>query len=137
MLLSRLYLQMGTYLDYYTGEHNPSLSYALRSAHLQREGDTTNLEDFVPPRHRPLFPHMAVNSSWPPTFLAHGSNDSAVLVEESQNMHRLLEQSGVKSMLRVIDNAEHSLDYVPDAEEIYGKPGGLFDEILDFLLECL
>lgn len=137
MLLSRLYLQLGTYLDYYMGEHDPSLSSVLRNAHFQSEKDGLNLENLIPLKHRALFPQFAIDTSWPPTFLAHGSNDSAVLVGESVNMHRLLQECEVESVLRVVEGAEHSLDYVGDAEEIYGAHGGLFDEIRDFLVRCL
>lgn len=132
MLLSRLYLQLGTFLDYYTGEHDRSLSSLLRNAHSQPD-----LEQLIPPKHRALFPQFAVDATWPPTFLAHGSKDSAVLVGESINMHRLLQECDVESILHVVDGAEHSLDYVVDAEKIYGVNGGLFDEVRDFLVRCL
>lgn len=137
MLLSRLYLQLGTYLDYYTGEHNPSLSSVLLAAHSQEGESEEVLSELVQGKHRFLFPQFAVNASWPPTFLAHGSNDSAVLVEESRNMHKQLQQFGVRSVLNVIEGAEHSLDYVPEAEKVYGTPGGLFDQIRDFLVQSL
>lgn len=138
MLLIRLYLQLGTFLDYYTGDHAPSLSLALREeqqAHAQSgPGDIVSL---IPEKHRPLLPQLAVNKSWPPVFLTHGSNDSAVLAEESRDLHKMLQDAGVRSVLRIIDGAEHSLDYVPDANKLYGSPGGLFDEIRDFLVQYL
>ncbi|EEB98489.1 hypothetical protein MPER_01989 [Moniliophthora perniciosa FA553] len=55
MPLTFCYYQLGTYLDYYTGEHEPSLSAALRNA--------PTLEH-IPEKHRLLFPQLNVTSSW-------------------------------------------------------------------------
>ncbi|KAI0345866.1 alpha/beta-hydrolase [Trametopsis cervina] len=138
MLLNRLYLQLGTYLDYYTGEHEPSLSQRLREAIAEtpatQHEHLEHVKSHIPPKHIPLFPQFAVDSSWPPVFLAHGSQDSAVWMKESINLHRILHESGVPSVIRIIDGAEHSLDYVPNAEELYGQPRGLFDQVRDFLV---
>lgn len=138
MLLSRLYLQLGNYLDFYTGSHDPSLSMALRD--LKTENRTLAPEDLntlLAPHHLSLFPQFADMSSWPPVMMVHGSDDSAVLVEESIHMHELLRQAGVRSLLRVVDGSDHSLDYVKDADILFGKPGGLFDDIRDFLNQHL
>jgi len=152
MFLSRLYLQLGILLDYTTGEHGsehePSLSDVLReslgsdkSDLAQSTGsdafDATNerLKQLIPERHHMLFPQFGVTSDWPPTYMAHGSLDSAVIVHESRHMHRLLKNAGVDVTLSVQEGKEHSFDYEPDAETIYGSR--LFDSIGEFLKEHL
>ncbi|KAI0702281.1 alpha/beta-hydrolase [Cytidiella melzeri] len=143
MLLNRLYLQLGNYLDYYTGVHEPSLSQTLRQAVEAVEGEAQSdypadrLKALIPAQHLPLFPQFSVDSSWPPVFLAHGSRDSAVWMKESESMHGLLCEAGITTVFRIIDGAEHSLDYVANAEDLYGKPGGLFDDVCQFLVNHL
>ena len=85
MQLARLYLQMGNFLDYYTGQHEPSLSAALR--------DTPH-EDAVPAQHRRLFPQFNVSASWPSTLICHGESDTAVPVAESVYLRDSLHEAG-------------------------------------------
>ena len=128
MALAFLYLQLGTYLDYYTGEHEPSLSAAMRDS---PDTSKESLRDLIPQRHRNLFPQYNVNSSWPPTYLLHGEDDTAVLVDESKNMHQLLKEAGVDTTLKHIPGQDHYFDIMtPNAEDLYGK---VFDEVLGFL----
>ncbi|KAI8971171.1 alpha/beta-hydrolase [Trametes punicea] len=153
MLLGRLYRQLGTCLDYYTGCHNPSLSASLR-AHLKGRGNedgddkalpvqlsdpqavlSEQLRQCIPTAHRHLFPQCMVTSDFPPTLLIHGSADTAVLVEESRNLELLLRSVGVPVELMVIEGKEHAFDYEPNAEEEFGQPGGLFDHAVGFLKE--
>ena len=150
MLLGRLYLQHGTFLDYYTGAHAPSLSAALR-AQLTLDAPSSssstaaapslpqNAEhrDKIPAEHRALFPQFCVAPGLPPMFLVHGTADTAVLLVESQNFHRLLQDAGVASTLEIVDGKEHSFDYEPSAEAEFGAPGGLFDRAMGFLQEML
>jgi len=147
MLLARLYLQQGVYMDYYTGCHGPSLSAVLRGVAARakassqgtsgptHEGSLEIVEmiDAIPKLHLPLFPQFFVTADWPPTFLVHGSADSAVLVDESQHLHLLLERVDVDVMLRVLADEEHSFDYREGAEGRYGGETGLFDEVVSFL----
>ncbi|KAH9950573.1 alpha/beta-hydrolase [Amylocystis lapponica] len=141
MQLARLYIQMGVYLDYFTGFHEPSLSAALRelaASHPDASNDlSTILTAALPEEHRSIFPQLGVNSSWPSTFLVHGSNDSAVRVQESQVMSTLLNNAGVEVVLRVVEGKEHSFDLAKDADELYGGYGGLFDDAAHFLLNHL
>ncbi|CCM03507.1 uncharacterized protein FIBRA_05641 [Fibroporia radiculosa] len=135
MLLARLYLQLGTFMDYYTGCHDPSLSAALRSAATRQVNvSSAVIEDAIPAEHLSLFPQLQIGSTWPPTFLIHGSLDSAVLKDESCHLYHLLQRAGVDAKLKIIDSEEHSFDYQKDAEEKYGQEGGLFDEIAEFVI---
>lgn len=145
MLIGRLYIQLGVTVDFMTGEHEPSLSAALREAlgsqkqNVRESGgssefDAVNeqLKQHIPPQHLPLFPQFGVTTDWPPTYLAHGSLDSAVHVNESQHLYRLLQDAGVDARLNVIEGKEHSFDYEDDAEALHGE--GLFDDVVQFMI---
>jgi len=129
MLLGRLFLQLGTYLDYYTGQHDPSLSDCLRSLLTTT---TTPVTESIPEEHRRLFPQLGIPPTWPPTCLVHGSSDTAVLVGESRCLHSLLKAANIDVVLWEVPGAEHSFDYNPPVEGVsYAK---LFDDIVDFLV---
>ncbi|KAI0755059.1 alpha/beta-hydrolase [Daedaleopsis nitida] len=142
MLVGRLYLQTGTFLDYLTGSHAPSLSASLRSQLSQAElltqdpnanASSGKYRDAVPPEHLPLFPQLCDMSVFPPTLFLHGAADSAVWVRESENLHSLLQSAGVATKLKIVEDKEHSFDYEQSAEQEFGGPGGLFEEAVDFL----
>jgi acetyl esterase/lipase len=152
MLLSRLYLQLGVFLDYITGEHGdehqPSLSEILRKSLGSNKTDLAHstgsdaydvinerLKQLIPERHHYLFPQFNVTSDWPPAYLAHGALDSVVLVHESLYLYRLFKNAGIDVTLSVEEGKEHSFDYEPDAEAVHGT--GLFDSIVEFLKEHL
>ena len=151
MVLSRMYLQFGIMLDYITGEHahgkKPSLSDILRKSLASDKADLAHpgseaheaanerLKQLIPDRHLRLFPQFGITSDWPPTYLVHGSSDSAVLAHESRYMHKLLEKAGVETTLSVQEGFEHSFDYEPDAEAVHGSR--LFDSVGEFLKEHL
>lgn len=153
MLLTRLYLQLGTFLDYYTGCHEPSLSAALRepiaplpadlvtavdASQSQDEGATLQLKSAIPKRHIPLFPQLvASHVDWPPTILVHGSVDSAVPADESRHLHASLQRAGIEACLIIIAGEEHSFDYREGAEQRYGSPDGYFEQIVEFLINHL
>ena len=126
MKLAQLYLQLGTYLDYWTGEHEASLSEALR--------DNPRPADALPPAHRAIFPQLLVTPDWPRVMLVHGSEDTAVLADSSRTMHALLRAAEVESVLRIVDKAEHAFDLRSDVEAKFGR---LFDESVEFLRSAL
>ena len=144
MLVGRLYLQTGTFLDYLTGAHEPSLSASLRDR-LAEDGHLTEdpysvdnrpgekCRDLIPAESLRLFPQLSDLSFFPPTLLVHGAADSAVWVRESKNMHARLQVAGVPAELKIVDGKEHSFDYEPSSEAEFGAPGGLFDQVTDFL----
>jgi len=143
MLLTRLYLQLGVFLDYYTGEHESSFSAKLRISPSPGSRDSPSgcfnltsdqLLSLIPEQYHTLFPQLGVTSDWPPTFLCHGALDTAVPVHESRNMQMLLEEAGVQIKLDVFEGQEHSFDYDPNAEVMYGAR---FDLVGDFLKEFL
>lgn len=134
MPLAILYLQLGAYLDYYTGEHEPSLSKALRAASAEAGSDPEakkrKMRSLIPAKHSAIFPQFGVDSSWPATLLIHGSDDTAVPVTESQNMYEALQRAGVPSRIKIVQGEDHFFEQTPDAEDIHGK---LFDDAASFL----
>ena len=151
MLLARLYLQVGTYIDYYTGEHEPSLSGQLREAleTLSEAMVENEAEGIIGERHSRLFPQFSIGNSkddarrWPPTVLIHGTDDTAVPIHESRNLYRLLKSSrheidgkgasasgAVEDLLIEVPGVEHSFDLAPDAEE---KFGNVFEKVVEFV----
>lgn len=136
MFLGRLYLQLGEYLDYYTGEHEPSLSAAIRKEAQQSASSSENsrnlqecLAHIIPSQHLHLFPSLLpahAYASWPPVYFLHGSIDTAVPVCESQHLHGLLRKAGVTSVMSVAEGMEHSFDYQPAAEVVHKEE---FDRI--------
>lgn len=135
MQLARLYLQLGIFLDYYTGDHSPSLSLKLRNS-LQGSDklDMDTLHSQIPAEHLLLFPQFNISATFPPTFLIHGELDSAVPVGESRMLCGLLKDAGVSVELRVIKGKEHSFDYEPGSEEAHAD---LFNEVFRFFTDCL
>ncbi|KAE9408882.1 alpha/beta-hydrolase [Gymnopus androsaceus JB14] len=119
MFLGRLYLQLGEYLDYYTGEHEPtSLSAAIRKEAQQSASSSENsrnlqecLAHIIPSQHLHLFPSLLpahAYASWPP------------------HLHGLLRKAGVTSVMSVAEGMEHSFDYQPAAEVVHKEE---FDRI--------
>ncbi|KAF9223001.1 alpha/beta-hydrolase [Gyrodon lividus] len=133
MLLGRLYLQLGTFLDYYTGQHDPSLSTILRQS-MPSDNGLGDKQACIPDEHQDLFPQLGVTCNWPPTCIVHGTSDTAVLVHESRNMVRLLHGNGVSAELLEVEGKEHSFDYESGAEDLHEV---LFDYAVDFLLKHL
>lgn len=134
MLLARLYLQLGVFLDYYTGAQG--LSAALRDALEEEEG----MERLVAQSGAlPLFPQFNVGAGtgaggWPPTMFCHGTEDSAVHLGESLYLAELLRSAGVEVEMLEFEGEEHSFDYAPGAEEKYARE---FDQVGKFLERCL
>jgi len=114
MQLARLWLQLGNYLDYWTGLHEPSISDALREI-LPVEGEDTATTDArlaatLPRSVHALFPQLLVNSEWPRVMLIHGSKDTAVPVDSSRTLHARLQDAKVETTLRIVPDMEHVFD---------------------------
>ncbi|KAF5344884.1 hypothetical protein D9758_011563 [Tetrapyrgos nigripes] len=137
MLVSLAYLQLGVYLDYYTGEFEPSLSLTLRAA-AEKGATHEELYELIPGRHRPLFPVFHIDENFPPTFFMHGTADTAVPLSESEHLYQLLKKAGGKageSTIRKPEGQDHFFDiFVPGIED---KFGDTFDEAVEFLKKYL
>ncbi|KAH8977913.1 Alpha/Beta hydrolase protein [Lactarius hatsudake] len=139
MPLARLWLQLGTYLDYWTGLHTPSLSDTLRTllpAGSEEHAEIdARLAAALPPADRAIFPQLLVTPDWPPVLHIHGSEDSAVPADSSRAIHARLLAAKVETVLRIVDGSEHAFDHKEDSAE--ATFGGLFDEAVEFLRAAL
>ncbi|KAF8885678.1 Alpha/Beta hydrolase protein [Gymnopilus junonius] len=147
--LPRLYLQLGIFIDYYTGMHEPSLSEGNDKDHEEGAGKgnhgaagsptipTTTVEDYkqtIPSIYHSVFPQLADHRAWPPSLLLHGTADTAVPVEDSRNLLRLLKNAGVPVEIIELEGQEHSFDYQLNAEGLWKEQ---FDCVKEFLDKCL
>lgn len=138
--LARLWLQLGTYLDYWTGAHTPSLSEALRpllqDPAIEGEGKERDARfaAAIPPAEHAIFPQLLVTPDWPPVLFIHGSEDSSVPADGSRVLHARLRAAKVETVLRIVEGSEHSFDIKDGAEAAFG---GLFDEAVEFLRAAL
>jgi acetyl esterase/lipase len=124
MLLPRLYMQEGVYLDYYTGQHDPSLSRTLRQ---QKEPSDVSP---ILLRHKSLFPQLSITKQFVPTLLVHGTSDTAVRITESRNLLCNLRELGCSVSLIEVPHAEHSFDFAPNSERDHGH---IFQQAVCFL----
>ncbi|KAG6810799.1 hypothetical protein H0H92_010277 [Tricholoma furcatifolium] len=148
-----LYLQLGIWIDYYTGAHaNGGISAALQKAldsQSEQALDDFDLDDarvdailrkVVPEEHQRLVPSLGASStdknvSWPPTFLVHGASDTVVPALESRSMLRRLKRRGVDVQHFEAEGKEHGFDNDPTAEEEFGV--AIFDKVGEFLKKHL
>ena len=140
MQLARLYIQEGIYADYWAGIHEPSLSN--RVATLLAQGASADAVDArlnqeLSRETAALFPQLLVGPEWPPSILVHGEMDTAVHAEESRYLHSKMVRAGAHAELRLLPGEEHSFDYSPGADERYGRPRGLYDELVEFVVKYL
>ena len=139
MYLTRLYYQLGEWLDYYTGDH--TLSARLRQLRSSISGtepplalDPIKARELIGEKDIGLFPQFGVARDWPPTLIVHGSEDSQVPLFESKHLTERLKAVGVESELIVVEGQGHTFDYAPNAEEEFG---GFFDRATAFLVQNL
>lgn len=146
ILIFPLYLQLGVFLDYWTGEHAPSLSATLRSV-LERSGGDLDaaLLKALPKAHRGLFPQLALSApgssgggknNWPPTLFVHGTADTGIPGAESRHLYHLLSERRKRPPTRIqdklieVEGGDHGFDIGPEAQEKYA---GVFDEIVEWV----
>jgi pimeloyl-ACP methyl ester carboxylesterase len=142
MYLTRLYYQLGEWLDYYTGDHTLSARLRqLRSSSPSAPGtelpsvlDLAKVGEAIGKKNIGLFPQFGVSGDWPPTLLVHGSEDGQVQVLESKCLAEGLKSVGVERELIVVEGQGHSFDYTLNAEREFG---GLFDQVAAFLVRNL
>jgi hypothetical protein len=100
-----MYAQLGTYIDYYTGEYKLGLSETLIDALLSQDWEKNSsislhvqvhMAELIPKKQHALFPQLLVanwdsnanfNSKFPPALLCHGDADGAIMLSESRGAH--------------------------------------------------
>ncbi|KAF9783271.1 alpha/beta-hydrolase [Thelephora terrestris] len=140
MYLTRLYYQLGQWLDYYTGDR--TLSERLRQLRSSSSSgkdststiDPTKAREVIGEENVGLFPQFGVTENWPPALVIHGSEDAQVQLDESKHLVEKLKAVGVESKLIVVDGHGHTFDYAPSAERKFGR---LFDRATEFLVQSL
>jgi hypothetical protein len=105
MYLTRLYYQLGEWLDYYTGDH--TLSSRLRRLKSLSMEATSTLEptkarEVIEEKNIRLFPQFGVAGHWPPVLFLHGSEDTQVPIQESEHLAENLKAVGVENELIVV-----------------------------------
>ncbi|MBV8194710.1 MAG: S9 family peptidase [Candidatus Dormibacteraeota bacterium] len=65
-----------------------------------------------------------------PLFLIHGANDPRVPVSEARQVHRVLEEKGIRSELLVYDDEGHGLSKLRNRLDAYPKAVEFLDEVL-------
>ena len=70
------------------------------------------MEAAVPEKIRHLFPQLCITSSFPPTYLVHGTNDKAVDCRESKEMAKKLSELGVQCEIVLAGGLGHCFDSV-------------------------
>lgn len=140
MFVSRLYYQLGEWLDYYTGDHTLSRRLRqLRSPSTSDTGSSLALDpikamEVIGEKNIGLFPQFGVVEDWPPTMFLHGSEDHRVPLYESKHLAEKLKAVGVENELVVVEGQEHGFDNVSDAEREFGR---FFDRAVGFLVQKL
>lgn len=106
-----LCIQIGTYSDLLTGIKGFS------SRLVENGFDTLT----VPDDAKPLFPEL-FHSSFPPTYLIHGAQDTLVFPEESIHTYEALKKLGIDTELVIAEGANHNFDLRDEAtmEEYHG-----------------
>ena len=141
MSVSRLYYQLGQWLDFYTGDHTLSQRLRqLRSSSMSgteppAAPDLAKAREVIGERNIELFPQFGVTENWPPALFVHGTEDSRVPLSESEHLVGKLGAVGVENELIIVEGQEHAFDnMVPDAEREFGR---IFDRAAAFLVQNL
>lgn len=113
-VLFQVFTETGTLLDYLTGIRG--LSESLHSTSSVDQ----NLRDKIPEKSQCLFPEFYA-SSFPPTYLVHGTADQAVSVDDSIYLAKQLEINQIPYILMLAEGRGHGFNTEADAEEVYNK----------------
>lgn len=99
-------LQRGTLVDALSGVRGASAALRRLPAAGQARARLAR-ED---PHGRRTLPQLGLGAAFPPTFLAHGTEDAIVHVEESRHFCGLLRSEGVECVLWEVEGGGHGFD---------------------------
>ncbi len=97
------------------------------------EGGSKRADDRLINRYSPA---QLVKAGYPPTILLHGTADSMISCDESEQMADRLEEVGVEHRLITVPDAEHGFDGFLGPGELSLKEQAIEDK-LDFLYQYL
>jgi dipeptidyl aminopeptidase/acylaminoacyl peptidase len=65
-----------------------------------------------------------------PLFIQHGANDPRVPLGESQHIHRVLTEKGIRSELVVYDDEGHTIEKLPNRIDCFTRAVAFLDDVL-------
>lgn len=113
------------------------VSDAEDAPHVMNEREKillTQNSSLLPPAVRALIPQLNMSTSFPPTYLLHGSLDNSVLPAESERTYEQLRALGVNVRLTSVEGEGHGFDW--GREDELGVKEEL-DKVAEFLIEYL
>ncbi|KAF8474821.1 Alpha/Beta hydrolase protein [Kalaharituber pfeilii] len=151
-------LESGTYLDHlmdYPGLGEMLLQAGMKDQRVDSSSSTSSsgsnsssteaqrkkkqkMEAAIPQEIRYLFPQLNIDSSFPPTYLVHGTNDKAVDCRESKEMAKRLCELGVKCEIVLAGGLGHAFD-LPKVSGALGRVlwERYLGEVVPFLQKCV
>lgn len=127
-MLLLLWWQTGELLDYVLGV---KISASLRKKPFNERAEA------IPAALRKALLQTRLTSSFPPTFLCHGKDDSLILPAESEFTHQHLRDLNVESELHILDSAGHALMDVQSPGEVTHGAHDLRKKAFNFLIRNL
>jgi dipeptidyl aminopeptidase/acylaminoacyl peptidase len=100
---------------------------AYRRAAREREYGSLTTERDVLER---VSPGSRIDAIRAPLFLEHGRNDPRVPVGESEYIHRVLTEKGVRCELVVYEDEGHAIEKLPNRIDVYERVVAFLDEVL-------
>lgn len=88
----------------------------------------------IPDDAKKLIPQLVLDSSFPPTYLSHGTLDASVLPTESARMYDQLKVLGVDAELTFVEGFGHMYEFGRESDPVVRK---VLDGIVTFLVKHL
>jgi dipeptidyl aminopeptidase/acylaminoacyl peptidase len=97
-----------------------------RAAREREYGSLTTERDVL----ERVSPASRIDEIRAPLFLEHGRNDPRVPVGESEYIHRVLAEKGVRTELVIYEDEGHSIEKRPNRIDVYERVVAFLDEVL-------
>jgi dipeptidyl aminopeptidase/acylaminoacyl peptidase len=97
-----------------------------RAAREREYGSLTTERDVL----ERVSPGSRIDAIRAPLFLEHGRNDPRVPVGESEYIHRVLTEKGVRCELVVYEDEGHAIEKLPNRIDVYERVVAFLDEVL-------
>lgn len=99
-----------------------------RTSHFFNDFTTRNMGEMNGAALEAASPMHYAGPASKPIFFAHGKSDRLVHFEQSEHLHRRLQENGVPTQLVALENRGHGFDYI-----FWGQRRDIFRQMLDFL----
>ena len=101
-----------------------------RTGHFFKDFTTRNMGEMNGAALEAASPMHYVGPDSKPIFFAHGKSDRLVHFEQSERLHKRLEEAGVPTRLVALENRGHGFDYI-----YWRQRHEIFDRMIEFLRE--